>query len=75
MSCAPSLEVCYVMEMLTQHPVRDWDSLISRTEVVRRWYKMKWTDDCDVLANKIFDKLRNVVRESIDMAAPALAQH
>ena len=42
---------------------------------MRRWYKMKWTDDCDVLANKIFDKLRNVVRESIDMAAPALAQH
>jgi len=42
-TCAPSLERCYVVEMLTQHALVNWgvfdpDGL----EVVRRWYKMNW---------------------------------
>jgi|HubBroStandDraft_4_1064222.scaffolds.fasta_scaffold635254_1 hypothetical protein len=74
-SCAPSLEFCYVMEMLTQHSLRDWGQFDTNgTEVVRRWYKMHWTDNCDGLIGKIFDKLRSVVQESVDAAAQALQQ-
>jgi hypothetical protein len=75
-SCAPSLEVCYVMEMLTQHLLRDWGVFdFEGTEVVRRWYKLKWTDPCDFLVDNIFDKLRSAVQESVDAAARALSQN
>lgn len=75
-SCAPSLEVCYVMEMLTQHSLRDWGVFDSEgSEVVRRWYKVKWTDPCDSLVDKIFDKLQSAVQESVDAAAQVLSQN
>jgi hypothetical protein len=35
---------------------------------------MHWTDNCDGLIGKIFDKLRSVVQESVDAAAQALQQ-
>lgn len=74
-SCVPSLEVCYVMEMLTEHPLRDWGVFdFEGAEVVRRWYKLKWTDPCDGLVDTIFDQLRSVVEKSVDAAAQALAQ-
>ena len=75
-SCAPSLEVCYVIVMLTQHPLRDWGVFdFEGTEVVRRWYAMEWTDPCDSLVDKIFDKLRSVVQEGIDSAAQEFSQN
>ena len=37
LSCAPSLEHCYVFEMLTQHSRTDWDAFATDgSEVVRR---------------------------------------
>ena len=42
-SCAPSLEDCYVFEMLTEHPLRDWGIFdLEGTEIVRRWYRKNW---------------------------------
>lgn len=75
-SCAPSLEICYVMEMMTQHPLRDWGLFDSEgTEVVRRWYRIKWTDPCDSLVDKIFEKLRSVVQEDVDATAKGLVDN
>jgi hypothetical protein len=72
-SCAPSLEVCYVMELLTQHSLRDWGAFdIEGVEVVRRWYKMSWTDSCDTLVDKICGKLNELVQTSVDAAVKAL---
>jgi hypothetical protein len=72
-TCAPSLEVCYVMEMLTQHSLRDWGAFdIEGVEIVRRWYKMSWTDSCDSLVDKICGKLKDAVHESVDSAVKAL---
>jgi Caspase domain len=72
-SCAPSLEVCYVMEMLTQHSLRDWGVFdIEGVEVARRWYKMSWTDSCDSLVDKICGKLNEIVQTSVDAAVKAL---
>jgi len=68
-SCAPSLEHCYVMEMLTQHALVDWGVFDSEgVEVVRRWYKMSWTDTCDGLVSKICGKLKDIVNESVSWA-------
>jgi hypothetical protein len=73
-SCAPSLECCYVMEMLMQHSLRDWGVFdADGVEVVRRWYKLSWTDSCEYLAEKICGKLKDIAQESIDAAAKALS--
>jgi hypothetical protein len=74
-SCVPSLEVCYVMEMLTQHSLKDWGVFDAEgLEVARRWYTMNWTDSCDFLVEKIFDKLQSVVQDSVNEIAHALSQ-
>ena len=72
-SCAPSLEACYVMEMLTQHPLRDWDVFDSEgEEMVRRWYKKGWTEDCDGLVDTIWEKVAESVQQSLDGTIKAL---
>jgi hypothetical protein len=68
-SCAPSLEVCYIMEVLTRHLLTDWGVFDSEgAEVVRRWYKRQWTDSCDGLVEKIWEKTKNTLQENIDTA-------
>lgn len=72
-SCAPSLEVCYVMEMLTKHSLRDWGVYDSGgAEVVRRWYKQKWTGDAGQLAEQMWTKTKETVQESVDAALQSL---
>ena len=73
-SCAPSLDCCYVMEMLTQHKLKDWNAFDHEgVEIVRRWYTKQWDDRCDSLVDNIFDKLRTVVQESVAATAQALS--
>jgi len=72
-SCAPSLEVCYVMEMLTQHSLRDWGVFDTEgEEIVRRWYKKGWTENIDGLVDKIWEKIVETVQQNIDGAVKAL---
>lgn len=74
-TCAPSLERCYVMELLTQHSLTDWGVFDSEgTEVIRRWYRMSWTDTCEGLVAKICGKLKEIVKERIDATVKALAE-
>lgn len=71
-SCGPSLETCYVMEMLTQHRLRDWGVFDTEgVELVRRWYQMSWTDSVDGLVTKICDKVKELVHENIAATASA----
>ena len=54
MSCAPSLEHCYVFEMVTKHPRSDWDEFSTEgEEVVKRWYKLGWEDNTGSLVAKV----------------------
>jgi hypothetical protein len=74
-TCAPSLERCYVMELLTQHSLTDWGFFDSEgTEVIRRWYRMPWTDTCEGLVAKICVKFKEIVKERIDATVKALAE-
>ena len=74
-TCAPSLERCYVMELLTQHSLTDWGVFDSEgTEVIRRWYRMPWSDTCEGLVAKICGKLKEIVKERIDATVKALAE-
>jgi len=67
LSCAPSLDQCYVFEMVTQHPRTDWDSFDrDGREIVRRWYTLGWADDVEFLTGKICEALTKSVRDHIN---------
>lgn len=54
LTCAPSLEVCYVFEILTRHARSDWSSYAEEgREIVRRWYKLGWEQDSAGVVAKI----------------------
>jgi hypothetical protein len=63
------------MELLTQHSLTDWGVFDSDgTEVVRRWYRMPWTDTCEDLVAKICGKFKEIVKERIDATVKTLAK-
>ncbi|HWX82787.1 MAG TPA: caspase family protein [Xanthobacteraceae bacterium] len=69
-TCAPSLEVCYVFELVTQHALRNWEEFdVSGKEITRQWYKMRWTDATDGLIRTILEKLSEVVQEHLEEVA------
>ena len=73
-SCVPSLEVCYVMEILTQHKRTNWDEFDAEgKELVRRWYKMAWTRNTDFLISSIAERLNDAVRDSVDEIAKSIS--
>jgi hypothetical protein len=73
-SCIPSLAVCYVTEVLTQHNRTSWSSFEPQgKELVRRWYKKSWADDTNLPVDKIVSKLDEVVMGSVEEIAKALA--
>jgi hypothetical protein len=72
-TCAPSLQTCYVFEILTQHSLRDWEVYdADGEEIVRRWYKRRWTDSAEVLADGIWGKIEEAVEKCIEVAVEAL---
>jgi hypothetical protein len=67
LSCAPSLDKCYIFEMVTQHPRTDWDAFDEEgREIVRRWYTLGWDADVEFLVGKICDALTKAVRDHLD---------
>lgn len=65
-TCAPSLQHCYIFEMGTQHKLSDFQKYSSRGhEVIRRWYKLEWTEDTTDVVNKVSSKLQEVVRQQL----------
>jgi hypothetical protein len=73
LACAPSLEHCYVFELLTENVLRDFGVFdTSGKELVRRWYKMKWTDSCDSVVSKVLGEVKIVVEKSVASASRAL---
>ena len=66
-SCAPSLEHCYVFEITTQHSLRDFGKFDSFGEtVVQRWYKMDWNQNTENLVRKISNQLIEIVEAHIE---------
>ncbi|WP_181174050.1 caspase family protein [Mesorhizobium sp. B2-5-7] len=67
LSCAPSLNQCYIFEMVTQHPRISWDAFDDEgREIVRRWYTKGWAADVEFLIGNICDALTKAVRDHID---------
>lgn len=57
-TCAPSLEHCYVFELSHAQRRTDWNSFSSEgAELTRRWYKLCWNEDPANLIGKIASEL------------------
>ncbi|MFG1249257.1 caspase family protein [Xanthobacter flavus] len=66
-TCAPSLNKCYIFEFLTQHPMTDWDSFDPEgREISRRWFNLDWDGDANDIIAKISEGLTKAVRDHID---------
>jgi hypothetical protein len=66
-TCAPSLERCYIFELTTQHLLRDFDEFDAEgEEIVRRWYKLGWEDGGSGIISKITAKLSEVVQQQLE---------
>jgi hypothetical protein len=54
--------------------LKDFGSLDTEGgEVVRRWYKLRWTDSPDGVAEKIASRLAEIVRETLEAVTQKLS--
>lgn len=69
-TCAPSMEHCYVFEMLTIHLRTDWGVFADRgQELTRRWYRLAWHRDVGSLVDKISKNLKEAVENHVQTTA------
>ena len=74
-TCAPSLENCYVFEIGSQHSLEDFGEFsVEGDEVVRRWYKFDWSENTDGVVEKIASKLADSVRVHLESARQRLIE-
>ncbi|WP_185928644.1 caspase domain-containing protein [Sphingomonas sp. IC081] len=75
-SCAPSLTSCYIFENTTKHLRTDWSGFDDEgSQVEKKWYDRKWTEDISWLCDAACDRLLEAVEESIEQASKRLADH
>jgi hypothetical protein len=74
-TCAPSLENCYVFEIVTQHRLRDFGTYdVDGDEIVRRWYKFDWKNSTQGLVEKIVVELDGLIRDHLETTEQRLAK-
>lgn len=62
-SCAPSLESCYVFEVVTRHALNDWGVFEPEgDEVNRRWFTFAWNESTD----GVIEIIRTFSQETIN---------
>ena len=72
-TCAPSLQKCYVFELASQHSLTDFDEFDAEgQEVNRRWYKLSWSQNTDGVVEKIVTKLHEIVRDHLEQTKQRL---
>lgn len=73
-TCAPSLDYCYIFEVATQHMLHDFGRYDSDgPEISRRWWKCKWRDGAGTIASQISGKFAEAVRNQLESAEKRLA--
>jgi len=61
-TCAPSLEICYLFERITRHPRTDFDAFDTvGAELARRWYRHSWESDPAILKRTITKSLDETI--------------
>ncbi len=66
-TCAPSLENCYIFEIGTEHSLISFGKFNAEgVEVVRRWYKLPWTKNTSGVVRRVTSKISEIVREHLE---------
>lgn len=74
LTCAPSLERCFVFERLTRHQRSDWEDFESSgREVTKRWYELAWDDDLSYLVEKVTSNVEDQARAHVEAVAKRLS--
>jgi hypothetical protein len=74
-SCAPSLDICYIFEAITQHMLRDFGKFDSSgQEISQRWWKADWLETTEGVIKQIAAKLDEAVRTQLEKAEERLAK-
>jgi hypothetical protein len=74
-SCAPSLDNCYVFEITTQHALQDFGKFdASGPEISRRWWRLNWRMKTDGVVARISDKLAESMRAQLENAEARLSK-
>ena len=61
-TCAPSLEQCYVFEVIAQHSLEDFERYDEEgEEVARDWDKFGWDENAHGIVDRVVAKLNEVV--------------
>ena len=73
-TCAPSLERCFVFELATRHSRTDFQAFdYEGAELTRRWYKLDWGTDVGWLVEKITEKLDETIKSQLASAQERLS--
>lgn len=66
LTIAPSLDVCYIFEVVTLHQRSDWEAYAEEgKEQVRRWYKLSWDSEVEDLVEKISASFETAIDEHL----------
>lgn len=73
-SCAPSLDQCYVFAVMTRHPRTDWDGFAEEgTEIVRRWFKAPWDRSPTWIVDDVSERIETAVRTYVESLGSSLS--
>jgi hypothetical protein len=73
-TCAPSLDYCYIFEITTQHKLRDFNKFDSEgVESSKRWWKVKWHEAPDGIIRQIAIKFTEIVQGQLEAAEKRLS--
>jgi hypothetical protein len=74
-SCAPSLDLCYIFENTTEHMLRDFGKYDANgEEISRRWWKVAWAETTEGIVRQIAAKLTEAVQTQLENAEKRLAK-
>jgi hypothetical protein len=73
-SCAPSLNNCYIFENTTEHLRTDWSGFNDDgIQIVKKWYIRKWSEDTSWLVDDACDRLLEAVEANIEQTSARLS--
>jgi len=74
-TCAPSLNFCYIFEITTQHMLQDFGQFDSYgKELSSRWWKLAWTASTKSVVEQITAKFDEAMRSQLEDAEMRLSK-
>jgi hypothetical protein len=74
-TCAPSLDRCYIFEITTQHMLQDFGKFdAGGRQLSNRWWKLPWTESADGIVKQIATKFDEATRKQLEDAEMRLSK-